>query len=128
MIASLPPFAPENLVSRDGFGLPVPREPAHSPYSRLNLVLTHGIPPDFRGGIHFLFKPIYPIGSVPRLPGHVIAYRWRSLPRVRRHGVSNPRGSSERVLPWQVTMDQLIRAFLSHTKAMLKVPALCCTA
>ena len=24
---------PENLVSRDGFGSPVPRQPAHSPYS-----------------------------------------------------------------------------------------------
>ena len=23
------PFAPENLVSRDGFGSPVPRQPAH---------------------------------------------------------------------------------------------------
>ena len=29
MIISLFPFAPENLVSRDGFGSPVPREPAH---------------------------------------------------------------------------------------------------
>ena len=26
---SLPPFAPENLVSRDGFGSSVPRQPAH---------------------------------------------------------------------------------------------------
>ena len=25
----LSPFAPENLVSRDGFGSPVPRQPAH---------------------------------------------------------------------------------------------------
>ena len=25
---SLPPFAPENLVSQDGFGSPVPRQPA----------------------------------------------------------------------------------------------------
>ena len=30
---SLSPFAPENLVSRDVFGLPVPRQPAHSPHS-----------------------------------------------------------------------------------------------
>ena len=29
----LSPFAPENLVSRDGFSRPVPRRPAHSPYS-----------------------------------------------------------------------------------------------
>ena len=29
----LSPFAPENLVSRDGFGRPVPRQPAHSLHS-----------------------------------------------------------------------------------------------
>ena len=60
-------------------------------------------------------KPPYAIGSVPSLSGHAIAYRWRSLPRVRRHRASKPQGSSERVLPWQVTMDQLIFASLSHT-------------
>ena len=68
------------------------------------------------------------IGSVPSLSGHAIAYRWRSLPRVRRYRASKPQGSSERVLPWQVTMDQLIFASLSHTHywyevGMLKVPA-----
>ena len=76
-------------------------------------------------------KPPYAIGSVPSLSGHAIAYRWRSLPRVRRHRASKPQGSSERVLPWQITMDQLIFASLSHTHywyevGMLKVPA--CTA
>ena len=30
MNISLSPFAPENLVSRDGFGRPVPRQRAHS--------------------------------------------------------------------------------------------------
>ena len=73
-------------------------------------------------------KPPYAIGSVPSLSGHAIAYRWRSLPRVRRHRASKPQGSSERVLPWQITMDQLIFASLSHTHywyevGMLKVPA-----
>ena len=68
----------------------------------------------------------YAIGSVPSLLSHAIAYRWRSLPRVRRHRASKPQGSSERVLPWQVTMDQLICASLSHTHyeyemGMLKV-------
>ena len=29
MNVSLSPFAPENLVSRDGFDTPVPRQPAH---------------------------------------------------------------------------------------------------
>ena len=73
-------------------------------------------------------KPPYAIGSVPSLSGHAIAYRWRSLPRVRRYRASKPQGSSERVLPWQITMDQLIFASLSHTHywyevGMLKVPA-----
>ena len=73
-------------------------------------------------------KPPYAIGSVPSLSGHAIAYRWRSLPRVRRHRASKPQGSSERVLPWQIPMDQLIFASLSHTHywyevGMLKVPA-----
>ena len=49
------------------------------------------------------------------LSGLAIAYRWRSLPRVRRHGASKPQGSSERVLPSQVIMDQLMFASLSHT-------------
>ena len=71
-------------------------------------------------------KPPYAIGSVPSLSGHAVAYRWRSLPRFRRHRASKPQGSSERVLPWQVTMDQLIYASLSHTHywygvGMLKV-------
>ena len=82
----------------------------------LNLVLTYGIPPNFRGGVHYLFKPPYAIGSVPSLWGHaIIAHRWRSLPRVRRHRASKPQGSSKRVLPWQVAMDQFMCASLSHT-------------
>ena len=60
---------------------------------RLNLVLTHGIPPDFRGGVH-LFIPPCILGSVPSLSGHAIAYRWRSVPRVRRHRASSPQGNS----------------------------------
>ena len=72
-------------------------------------------------------KPPYAIRSVPSLLGHAISYRWRSLPRDHRHRTSKPQGSSERVLPWQVIMDQLICAFLSHTHyywyevSMLKV-------
>ena len=33
MNISVSPFAPENLASRDGFGRPVRRQPAHSTYS-----------------------------------------------------------------------------------------------
>ena len=49
---SLSAFVPEDLVSRDGFGSPVPRQPAHlHMILRLNLVLSYGIPPEFRGGV-----------------------------------------------------------------------------
>ena len=117
---------PENLVSRDGFSRPVPRQPAHlhaqtesGAYLRDSSQVPRRRP---------FMKPPYAIGSVPSLSGHAIAYRWRSLPRVRRHRASKPQGSSERMLPWQVTMDQLICASLSNTHywyevGMLKVPA-----
>ena len=48
----LSPCVPENLVSLDGFSRPVPRQPAHLSILRLNLVLSYGIPPEFRGGVH----------------------------------------------------------------------------
>ena len=97
---------------------------------RLNLVLPYGIPPEFTRRRPFIyFKPPYDIGSVPCLSGRAIACRWRSLPKVRRHRASKPQGSSERVLAWQVTMDQSICPSLSHTQhywcemGMLEVPA-----
>ena len=115
MNISLSAFMPQNLVSRYGFGSPVPRQPAHlhtqaesGAYSRDSSRVPRRHP--------FIYlKPPYAIGSVPSLSGHAIAYRWRSLPRVRRHGASKPQGSCERVLPWLVTMDQLIFASPSHT-------------
>ena len=89
-------------------------------------MLTYGFLPSSAAAS--IMKPPYAIGSVPSLSGHAIAYRWRSLPRVCRHRASKPQGSSERVLPWQITMDQLIFASLSHTHywyevGMLKVPS-----
>ena len=110
----LSPCVPENLVSRDGFSRPVPRQPAHlhtqaesGAYLRDSSRVPQRRP---------FMKPTYAIGSVPSLSGHAIAYRWRSLPRVRRHRASKPQGSSERVLPWQITMDQLIFASLSQVR------------
>ena len=120
----LSPCVPENLVSRDRFSRPVPRQPAHlhtqaesGAYLRDSSRVPRRRP---------FMKPPYAIGPVPSLSGHAIAYRWRSLPRVRRHRTSKPQGSSERVLPWQITMDQLIFSSLSHTHywyemGMLKV-------
>ena len=126
MNISLSTFAPENLASRDGFGSPVPRQPVH-----LHTLAESGAylryfsrVPRWRPFIYFKSK--YAIGSAPCLSGHAIACRRRSLPRVRRHRANKPRGSSERVLPWQVTMDQLICASLSHIhhwyeEGMLKI-------
>ena len=60
----LSPYAPENLVSREGFSRPAPRQPAHSPYSFYNLVFTHGIPPHFHGGAHlFILTVIFHLVS-----------------------------------------------------------------
>ena len=127
MNISLSAFAPENLVSRDGFGSPVPRQPAHlhtQAESGVYLRDSSRVP---RRRPFIYYKPPYAIGSVPSLSGHAIAYRWCSLPRVRRHRASKRQDSSERVLPWQVTMDQLICVSLSHTHywyevGMLKLP------
>ena len=128
MNISLSPFEPENLVSRDGFGSPVPRQPAHlhtQAESGAYLRDSSRVP---RRRPFMHLKPPYASGSVPSLSGHAVAYRWRLLPRVRRHKASKPQGSSERVLPWHVTMDQQICASLSHTHywyevGMLKVSA-----
>ena len=49
MNISLSAFVPKNSVSRDGFGSPIPRQPAHL-HTPLNLVLTYGVSPEFRGG------------------------------------------------------------------------------
>ena len=123
---SLSAFVPGNLVSRDGFGSPVPRQPAHlhtQAESGSYLRDSSRVP---RRRPFIYFKPPYAIGSVLSLSGDAIAYRWHSLPRVHRHRASKLQGSSERMLPWQVTMDQLIFASLSHTHywyevGMLKV-------
>ena len=111
----LSPFAPENLVSHDGFGSPVPRQPAHLHTQAESGAYSRDFSRVPRRRPFIYLKPPYAIGSVPSLSGHDIAYRWPSLPRVRRHRASKPHGSSERVLPWQVTMDQSICASFSHT-------------
>ena len=84
------PFAPENLSSETGSAVP----------SRVVLLILHnlaesgclltGFLPISAAACIYLCKPSSAIGSVPSLSGRAIAYRWRSLPRVRRHRVSSP--------------------------------------
>ena len=94
MNISLSTFAPENLVSRDGFGSPVPRQPArlHTQAESDAYLQDSSRVPRRRPFIYL--KPPYAIGSVPSLSGHAIAYRRHSLPRVHRHRASSPQGSS----------------------------------
>ena len=74
----------------------------------LNLVLTHGIPHEFRGGVHIFLPAPHTIGSVPSLSGHAIAYRLRSLRRVRWHRASSPQGSSGDGCCLCITADQML--------------------
>ena len=60
----------------------------------------------------YVFKRPYAIGSVPSLSGHAIAYRWRSLSRVRRQRASSPQGSSSNRCCLCITMNRLMCASL----------------
>ena len=122
-------FVPENLVSRDGSGSPVPRQPAHLHTQAESGAYLRDFSQVPRRRPLIYLKPPYAIGSVPSLSSRANAYRWRSLPRVRWHGPVNLKVvPNECCLVWQVTMDQLICASLSHIHyrfevGMLKVPA-----
>ena len=111
MNTSVSAFAPEKLISRDGFGSPVPRQPAHLITQAESGACFYGIPPEFRGGVHLFI--LY--GRKPS--GQSRVYR---VTQLRTDGVDcrvsagtelNLKSSSERVLPWQVTMDPFICAF-----------------
>ena len=129
MHISLSAFAPDNLVSPDGFRQSRSASACSSLSAGLNWCLLTGSLPSFAAASIYLFKIATRHRVSPEFIGsRNCVYQLRSLPRVRRHRTSIPQGSSERVLPWQVTMDQLICASLSHTYywyevGMLKVPA-----
>ena len=81
----LSPFAPEKFVPRDEFGSSVPRQPSHLHNQAESGAYLWDSYRFSRRRPFIYFKPPYAIGSVPSLSGHAIAYRWLSLPRVRRH-------------------------------------------
>ena len=58
-------FAPENLVSRDGFGSPVPRQPAYLHTQAESGAYLQDSSPVPRRRPFINFKPLYAIGSVP---------------------------------------------------------------
>ena len=94
MNISLSVFAPENLVSLDGFGSPVPRQPAHlHTQAESGAYIRDSSRFPQRRPLLYLKRPDA-IESVPSLSDHAIANRWRSLPRVRRHRASKPLGTT----------------------------------
>ena len=107
MNISLSPFAPENLVSRDGFGSLLPRRPAHlhtqAEFGAYLLRDSSRVP---RRRPFICFNRHTPsIGSVPSVSGHAIAYHdVHCRESVVTGPVSKPQSSSKRVLPWLVTM------------------------
>ena len=96
---------------------------------RLNLVLTYGIPPEFRGGVHLSILNRHTPSGQSRV--YRVTQLRTDADYSRESADTGPvslKVISERVLPWQVTMDQLICASLSHTHyywyeaGMLRVP------
>ena len=72
---------PENLVSRDGFGSPVPRQPAHLHTHAAYLQDSSRVP---RRRPFIYLKPPYAIGSVPTLSGFFplkkkMPIEWRTI-------------------------------------------------
>ena len=79
---------------------PVPRQSAKSQHSDwltllIRCLLTGFLPISAAASIYDTVSiPPSAIGSVQSSSSHVIAYRWRSLPRVRRHRANSPQGGS----------------------------------
>ena len=119
----------EMNILLSAFGSPVLRQPAHL-HTQAESVLTYGVPPEFRGGVH-LFTENHHTPS-----GQSRVYR---VTQLRTDGVHcrEPAGTGPvnlKVVPNEccfgrsVTMNHLICASLSHTHywygvgIMLKVP------
>ena len=115
MNISLSPFAPENLISRDGFGSPVPRQPAHLHTQAESGAYSRDASrfPRRRPFVHLNRHTPSGQSRVNRVT-QMLTDGVHCRETAGRKAIE-PQGSFERVLPWQVTMDQLICASLSHT-------------
>ena len=61
---SVSAFAPENLISRDGFGSSAPRQPAHLHTQAESGAYLRESSPEFRGGVHlFILNRHTPSGQ-----------------------------------------------------------------
>ena len=71
-----------------------------------------GVIPDFRAGLHVFTLTAIRHWVGPELSSHPVGYRWRSLPRVRRHRTRSFQGSSSNWCFLCITMDQPMCASL----------------
>ena len=120
---------PENLASRDGFGSPVSRQPAHlHTQAEYGAYLRDSSPVPRRHPFIYLIR--HTTLSVKSRVYRIMPLRTECV-HCREFAVTGPvnlKVSSKRVLPGQVTMDQLTCASLSHTHywrgsgGMMKVP------
>ena len=92
MISPLYPlFVPKNLVSRDKVRPSSPASACSFSMLRLNLMLTHGIPPAFRDGVHVHRQPT---SGQPEFIGSRSCAPLTSTAESRRHRASRPQRSS----------------------------------
>ena len=132
MNISLSAFVPENLVSRDGFGSPVPRQPVHLHAQQpVHLHAQAGSGAYLRDSSRVPRRRPFIRLSRHTPSGQSRVYR---VTQLRTDGVECRESTGTepvnlKVVPneWQVTMDQLIFASLSYNHywyevGMLKVP------
>ena len=111
---------PENLVSRNEFGSPVPRQPAHLHTQAESGAYLRDFSRVPRRRSFIYLKPPYTIRSVHTPSGQSRINRVTQL-RIDSFNCRESIGTgpvSLKVIPnecWQVTMDQFICASLSHT-------------
>ena len=123
MNISLSAFVPENLASRDGFDNPVPRQPAH-----LHTQAESGA--YLRDSSRVPRRRPFIILNRHTPSGQSRVYRVTQLHTDGVHcresagtGPVNVKvGSSERVPPWQVAMDQLICLSFQHPLLLYIIP------
>ena len=116
------PFVPVCLVSRDGFGSPVPRQPAHLHTQAEYGAYLRGSSRVPRRRPFIYLNRHRPSGQSRIYQVTQFAYRCRSLPRVRRHRASKTQGSFIRVvLPCLAGHHGPINMRLSFPHALLMV-------
>ena len=106
---SLSAFAPKNLVSRDGFSRPVPRQPAHSPYTSWNWCLLAG------------FLPISVFDNENNRKSHENTQWLSRLTQQDAHTRTTPTKKNERKIPQQRSCVVVLAAVLTQLQSSSEI-------